>query len=460
MFVVPVDVLDKLVCDFCHKYLSVGPVKVNEHGKKICGRCPNDGILSMSVFLLKHYVFKCNNRYDGCNALLNYADILEHEKICISREYDCPLCPNVQIPAYKLVGHFKKSHDENLLSDFFLNDKASKLISKKCFLYLKQNYMYFIFLKQTNNKLLLNAFYFGDEETMEQRFFVCIEGIKIFSSAYSNCLPFYKSTLTNRFRNTFEFNCKLDDNILIHFVPRMTNETITNDFDQMSISNVTNSLKGARKITSVKQYEEYLESKQVSISKDSKTILMKHGGSREIEIKPHCKVCKNIGANNIYITSYGSVRHLICQVCAMITDNEFCYLEHVLKDGLFIYCSFTGLFIDLKKHLNIEHSKSLYFNTFTIDDIKSIAARKMFTCFIWVQPNTFLKCEIEKYNSLSKDFTISTTHLESKYRKKLIIVVAEAKIDSSDYKYYSHFKGYGTIDFELLPIQLYFICSD
>ncbi|KAG5879497.1 hypothetical protein JTB14_029450 [Gonioctena quinquepunctata] len=164
VYIIPDKVLEKLICDNCHKYLSVKPVKVYSNRKTKCGRCcetEDGGVVSLYGLLAESSLFKCVNRFDGCRKLLAYQQVKEHEKKCIGEKYFCPICTETnQVPTYLLYKHFEEEHNENLLKfPTFLVDADDYCNVTKTFLYRIENNLFFINSKidLTNGYILLNA---------------------------------------------------------------------------------------------------------------------------------------------------------------------------------------------------------------------------------------------------------------------------------------------------------------
>ncbi|CAH0549658.1 unnamed protein product [Brassicogethes aeneus] len=115
---VPEKALDNLVCFECFKYVSVKPVKLYINKAMRCGRCVKEtdgGVESKVNLLYGNMLFKCHNRYEGCTKLLLPSQVQDHEKICRSEAYFCPLCPNSKMPPFFMLEHFKHQHRRSFL---------------------------------------------------------------------------------------------------------------------------------------------------------------------------------------------------------------------------------------------------------------------------------------------------------------------------------------------------------
>ncbi|CAH1103946.1 unnamed protein product [Psylliodes chrysocephalus] len=116
-------VISDSVCDYCHKFLSVTPVKVYPNRRIKCGRCStsNDeeedvGVDSMYNKIATSIFFECINKFDGCTQLLQSSEVVEHEKMCLSKMWTCPICLE-EIFTFLIIRHFKLNHPESVLEN-------------------------------------------------------------------------------------------------------------------------------------------------------------------------------------------------------------------------------------------------------------------------------------------------------------------------------------------------------
>lgn len=89
VFIIPDRILDDLICDVCNRYLSVKPVKIYRDKQVKCGRCSkkeDEGVTSLYHILAQNSLFKCINRFDGCNKLLAYLEVRTHEETCKGKQ--------------------------------------------------------------------------------------------------------------------------------------------------------------------------------------------------------------------------------------------------------------------------------------------------------------------------------------------------------------------------------------
>ncbi|CAH1103948.1 unnamed protein product [Psylliodes chrysocephalus] len=109
------------VCDYCHKSLSVTPVKVYPNRRIKCGRCSkcnneeeDNGVDSMYNQIASRIFFDCINKFDGCTQFLQSCEVVEHEKICLSKMCTCPICLE-EMFTFLMIRHFKINHRGSLL---------------------------------------------------------------------------------------------------------------------------------------------------------------------------------------------------------------------------------------------------------------------------------------------------------------------------------------------------------
>ncbi|XP_056647932.1 uncharacterized protein LOC130452610 [Diorhabda sublineata] len=159
------EVLDSLICSFCEKYLSVGPIKIYNNRKVKCGRCPeipNDpGIDSIYLILAEKILFKCINVYEGCRNILPYNDAKKYEETCLSTKFLCPICmENIWI--YLLKNHVMQKHKQVLLNSNYisLNLQDIPSVTSKIYFYHNLNNLFVVnisFDKFAENQLQVNA---------------------------------------------------------------------------------------------------------------------------------------------------------------------------------------------------------------------------------------------------------------------------------------------------------------
>ncbi|KAG5876408.1 hypothetical protein JTB14_006204 [Gonioctena quinquepunctata] len=155
-----------MTCNLCHKFLSVGPVKVYPNRKIKCGRCNQEddaGAISRYQLIAEHSLFKCVNRFDGCRQLLNFSEVAMHESNCKSRSIVCPVCPETTlVHTFLLIKHFKDTHNNCfLVTTSFEVDVTVPCM--KTYLYRLKDKLFFLECKITlEDKISLNIFYLGE----------------------------------------------------------------------------------------------------------------------------------------------------------------------------------------------------------------------------------------------------------------------------------------------------------
>lgn len=348
VFVVPDDILEELKCDVCLKYLSVGPVQVDNKRNKICGRCvisQTDRADSMYHFFIGHALFKCINRFDGCNALLTDNQVIEHEKTCKGKLYNCPLCNNSdKMFTFELFHHIKTQHDTNLfLRNSKLEIRFDELKRKNTFFYLKENYIFLIYLKCFSHKteFLLNASYIGGGEKLsefEQKFNVYADGHNVLNSENRSCLPFASiSNDSNKIVvNTFAVDqLKTVSQLIIYFEFTYKNGNILfrKEFNAGQDTQVTFKRVGTRKIKIHENFMRQFQDASMSVSKTGNKLMKQFSKNDYVLIDVQCSECSNISSDNIYINTGGRDRQLICKLCASIYGKRFQLFRECCNDN-------------------------------------------------------------------------------------------------------------------------------
>lgn len=192
-FIVPDDILEELICDYCHKYLSVGSVKVNRSRKKICGRCSihhPGAVVSFYRFFFEHALFKCINRFNGCNVLLKHEEVFPHEAMCRPKRFYG--CCKKKIPIYEVIHHCRTEHGLSLLTSTFFKRRLEDLSTSELCLYSKDNYLFFleIVIDSFRSVIKLRSCYIGGKTRkidIQQKFYLQLEGQYLFGIYDSSC---------------------------------------------------------------------------------------------------------------------------------------------------------------------------------------------------------------------------------------------------------------------------------
>ncbi|KAG5875255.1 hypothetical protein JTB14_021243 [Gonioctena quinquepunctata] len=181
---IPDNILETLLCSVCHKYLTVKPVKVYQNGEIKCGRCtkPGDrGVVSLFHLVADQSIFRCINMYDGCNEILSFSKVPEHESTCIGKTHACPHCPDSKaVPTFFMKKHFEENHEQALLTTpvfNFLPDEEIEM--KKVFLYIVDRELFYVFLKSVSDDYFaIAALHLGDPEkskNIKQKFILHVD---------------------------------------------------------------------------------------------------------------------------------------------------------------------------------------------------------------------------------------------------------------------------------------------
>ena len=120
-FDLPKEVVKKLRCFVCNKYLSCGPMK-QENGNLICGRCNssdlNTGLQMAFQKIMENFKFPCQYDEQGCEEHLLFNTSIEHETTCRYRTLHCPVnsCSSL-LYFSEFYGHFTEFHKNLVVTD-------------------------------------------------------------------------------------------------------------------------------------------------------------------------------------------------------------------------------------------------------------------------------------------------------------------------------------------------------
>lgn len=514
MFIVPDEILEQLICSYCHKYLSVGPLKVDNNRKKICGRCAKNReteAVSMYRFFLENAIFKCINRFDGCNQLLTCHEVIEHEKNCIGNRYECPLCENIrEMPSYDFLHHFKNRHSQNFLKKPTLKRKLDELQPLNTFLFVKENVIFIILLECPMfipTAIVLKAFYIVKNDKLfdiKLSMDVHIDDKRMFKTKETICLLAHKK---------YELMSRIAD-IVTNYDTLQKGSYLVIDFDfsvplTVNQINLNNKKQYSKNMTNtrlmVTESSEHLKKFGLSVSDCSKKLLLKDVHENQLEIDVKCLHCSTMSADNIYITSDGKDRFLICQWCAPVAKSDFFLLKCIVEGGIetvskylkfscvwncgvdnhvndihkhelnclkmnkpiikcpFPKCQFNGMFEEMHKHFYIEHEETLWSNfihlyesskTSPNHNILSLSDKTLF--YFWVHPIVLLKCVVTINND--KTIKIRVLCADKAINVDNIKVIVFNKSDKNGQKFCLDFTNESdSIDLKLLPIRLHFI---
>lgn len=193
--IVPDDSLENLLCSKCEKYLSVLPVTIYGNDETRCGRCDvqknenesenvngeTDGMMDetenkeengrkvVEVYnkLAEKMLFKCVNRYEGCDKLLLPSQVKEHEEQCRSKQYKCPICNETPLQSYQMIHHFKQpDHPIQISPEFNINQEGSG----KIFGYYNGKDIFFIKYQIDGNEVKFEADCMNHKDVMMYTF--------------------------------------------------------------------------------------------------------------------------------------------------------------------------------------------------------------------------------------------------------------------------------------------------
>ncbi|XP_050518017.1 uncharacterized protein LOC126892508 isoform X1 [Diabrotica virgifera virgifera] len=170
--IIPDNILDTLLCSFCHKYLSVKPVKIYPNRRIQCGRCvdkqepalqKSEGVESLYGIIAEHVLFKCVNKFDGCRQLLTYSEVRDHEQVCLEKNHRCPICYE-EMTSFLMLQHFHFKHKSAILDCptlvFNLNDY---LEMPRVYIYQEDDNLFFLYISysMSENSITLDLVCMG-----------------------------------------------------------------------------------------------------------------------------------------------------------------------------------------------------------------------------------------------------------------------------------------------------------
>lgn len=362
------NILEFLKCDYCHKYLSVKPIKV--HNRKIaCGRCwenTNEEFAS-SLYnnITKNILFKCVNQYDGCQALLKSTQMLNHERNCRNEEYKCLLCEDTtsKLPTYLFPTHIKTKHRKAFLNEnFFTIDLHST--KENILFYIKEDYLFFIKSWIKYNSLFINAVYLRGTNEMCNVFerFSFFHNGEYVETDKKSCF----SVTENELKRNQINEIKLDGlengflNVLFDFEIQKSTKYIDlgseNQFGNVShgsplkYRSIINIALGdimrnsecmwSRRLNLKFPSNELIGQGILSISASQTKLVLKCCDNSifdKIFICFHCILCKCVifstDFKNIRVTRKGTIQHLVCDICSsyIAAYTEIVYLSSLMS---------------------------------------------------------------------------------------------------------------------------------
>ncbi|XP_050503379.1 uncharacterized protein LOC126882461 [Diabrotica virgifera virgifera] len=175
-FIIPDNILETLICTFCHKYLSVKPVTVYPNRDVACGRCAvsekqkngrgRTDVESLYGKIAETWLFKCINRFDGCRELLTCSQVLDHEKVCLGKIHKCPICFEEML-SFLVIRHFYSNHKDAILDSpaFVLNlDYYSEM--SRIYIYSEEDNLFSLYINysKSENTIKLELVYMGSDK--------------------------------------------------------------------------------------------------------------------------------------------------------------------------------------------------------------------------------------------------------------------------------------------------------
>ncbi|XP_028131663.1 uncharacterized protein LOC114327293 [Diabrotica virgifera virgifera] len=172
-FIIPDKILETLICTCCHKYLSVKPITVYPNRDVECGRCAvtnkqkqRVGVESLYGKIIEKCLFKCINRFDGCRELLTYSQVLDHEKVCLEKIHQCPICYK-EMTSFLMVRHLHSNHKDAILRcPGFVFNLKHYLKRPSTYIYQDEDNLFFLYISysKSENTIKLELVYMGRDK--------------------------------------------------------------------------------------------------------------------------------------------------------------------------------------------------------------------------------------------------------------------------------------------------------
>lgn len=390
--IVPDDVLDCLLCDECHRYLSVKPIKVGVKRIILCGRCVDQ---KNKNFVNSYYgvfaddaLFKCINHFDGCDKLLPYDKVTEHEKHCKSEEYDCLLCPEdvPKVPVYMLYRHVRTRHFNSLLSKNTFTVKLTHL-KVNAFFHRIGNFLFFIneSFNSNDNSILLCVIGVGkyfETSTLVTKFAISLEDKSVIdfqsetwsennvmdmeTNASKYTVGIDKAVENHTVTITFEIetpsyplfvqtnsvlypsNLEYEDELVSLFnssSSRLREDSMILTLSKLiknELSSVDHTGQTPCVWSRLLKLAPNSNSWHVSISSCETKLIINRFVNAKLEIISicfHCVLCKCICSKltSNFVTKHGSLRHLVCPSCSVHVSKftELIPLSSLLTNDIF-----------------------------------------------------------------------------------------------------------------------------
>lgn len=345
MLIVPDNILEQLICDVCHKYLSVTPVKIayiNNECKKICGRCfptvtalSNDSqqelvVSHLYTLLSENMLFKCTNRFAGCGKLLTCDEVLSHEKLCYAKSLFCFICnfnsminkgisESPAIDGCAILQHLKQEHQESYQANSSMIRTSLRALEKwNTFYYVMDDCIFITFVKfkRRDQAFLFKVCYIGN--TNENKVVQVNGNIIIESTMVTQNLLFGSNS------------CRKVE-VIVKVCQLLLNDAPVNIelhwsfpyYRQLYQLQQNPNFKGAENYRKLRKLQIRGTPPAAINLNSTETKLVIISNSEEIELNVECILCFGITSDNIFITNKGKSKILLCRWCAYIYKAPF-----------------------------------------------------------------------------------------------------------------------------------------
>ncbi|CAH0551542.1 unnamed protein product [Brassicogethes aeneus] len=388
---IPDEVLKTLKCSICCKYLSVKPIKVYPDRKTKCGRCSEEddnGVVSLYESIVENKLFRCVNRYEGCNYVYTCDDMRLHEVDCKGGQYTCCLCSHFTGTAYDYATHFEKQHKTQIIDKPIVTLTLSK-DKENHYMYTKNDLLFIIFVKIDSKKdiIILHCVNVGPDRTAKK--------VKFKFEIYENEKLLHKTTerncsnlliqqdgflLSNSILSLEDINahvtCELKLNMtscetfiyipvnmdvenrkrIVNLQQRMKSIKIKN---KTLVNKIKNNIPCEKVCTNLCLCHEYQDSSSFKISFDEATQIkypkfnISNCGAAIItntntKFDLFCSNCEKFCSHYWNIFECEKCNNFTCNQCKTFVNMEYCSSGHKLKPNLAITDIYNKLKITCK----------------------------------------------------------------------------------------------------------------
>ncbi|KAF2898007.1 hypothetical protein ILUMI_08172 [Ignelater luminosus] len=161
-------ILAKLKCTRCQLYLSIGPITSNSTSSFFCGRFPSGGSqVKIYEAVVENFAFPCRYQSFGCQELIKWGSVQNHEQNCNKKPHICPAVPpGVCLwrgAISDITEHFEQTHSEEVTDMNVIELKLHENM-EDCKLIKINNecYVFHVYFNRAQKILKLNVIQLND----------------------------------------------------------------------------------------------------------------------------------------------------------------------------------------------------------------------------------------------------------------------------------------------------------